>query len=508
MFKRKHTKYVLCLFIGLSSCLLYSQKSSQAAIRADGTPVNAISPGSKNISSNSLPATAITNPNCNTTFYAQTSAGVYECNTGIVNSPTLTSLVLPPAAGGFAIGPSFGFPAPNPTFWTTSGGTFWYYDGTNFINTGHSSGNAAAVNIGGSKNFLYNLVGGTGQVYKYNGTGAATLLATIPALALGGPYDLTGDDQDNFYYLRTQTPQSLNVYDPNGVLTCSFSLSGIPAAPSGGGFAIVGNTVAANTGVYYVGIISGSTVNFSASSMTLSPLDFANCYINTTFNSTITASPTSSLTCTTPSLTLTASTTVSPVTYTWSGPGIISPINNPTVLVNSAGVYTCSLTATAGCPQQTSISTFTVYGGTGLLTPTISSSGSLTCNSPTAQLSVAPNSVTNTILWSGPGISGANNTPTILVNAPGIYSVTLTNTVCSGTATFNVLSGISPLTLTASASATQICTPGSPASLSVTGAANYTWSPAASLVPSTGSVVVASPTITTTYTINGTNGVC
>lgn len=452
---------------------------------------------------------SISNPNCNTSFYAQSGATVYESGITIPNTSTLVSLPAP--AGGFAVGPSFGFPAPNPTFWTiTAGGTFAYYDGTSFINTGHSNSNAGAVNIGGSKNYIYNLVGSTGQVYKYNGTGAATLVATIPALAGGGPYDLIGDDQDNFYYLRTSAPQSLNVYNPSGVLTCSYSITGMAPATAGGGFAIVGNTVTAHTGAfYYVGTITGSVINFTSTASSFgTPSDFANCFLVTTFSSSISSSPSVSLTCSNPTITLTASSTLSPLSYTWTGPGILTPINNQSVQVNVAGVYTCSSTAAGACPIKTSVSTFTVLNGSNLLTPTISSTGSLTCTSPTTQLSVAPNSATNTILWAGPGIVGPNNTATIVANAAGIYSVTLTSTICSGTAIFNLASGIGPLTLTPTPSNAQICSSSSPVTLSVTGATNYTWSPAASLVPSTGSVVVASPVTTTTYTINGTNGVC
>ncbi|MBA2613207.1 MAG: gliding motility-associated C-terminal domain-containing protein [Bacteroidetes bacterium] len=144
------------------------------------------------------------------------------------------------------------------------------------------------------------------------------------------------------------------------------------------------------------------------------------------------------------------------------------------------------------------------------LTPTVSSTGSLSCSNQSTQLSVAPNSLTNTILWSGPGIVGANNTATIVANAVGVYSVSITSTaICSiGTATFNLAGGFSPLTLTPSPSSVQTCSSSGPVILSVTGASNYTWGPAASLVPSTGSIVAASPSVTTTYTINGVTGVC
>lgn len=447
--------------------------------------------------------------NCGSSFYAMVAGPVAESNTGIPNTSTVTTIV--PPGSGLAIGPAFGFAAPNPTYWTTSGGTLWYFDGTTFVNTGHSTGNVSAVNIGGSKNFIYNLVGGTGQVYVYNGTGPATLLATIPALAGGGPYDLVGDDQDNFYYLRTLPPQSLNVYDMTGAFTCSYSVNGIGAAGAGGGFAIVGNTVTAHNGVYYVGTFSGATVNFTSTPTSFgAPSDFANCYLVNTFNSTVTASPNATVTCAVPIVTLTATSTLTPLSYTWTGPGILTSPTSSVVNVNLPGLYTCTL-INAGCPNKTSISTFSVIAGPGLVTPTVASAGNLSCASATTQLSVAPNSPTNTILWNGPGIVGANNTATINVNAGGTYSVTVTNTVtgCSGTSTINLLSSIAPLSLTMTPSSAQICSPsGSSVSINVSGATSYTWSPSSSLTSSVGANVTASPTITTTYTVNGITGVC
>jgi gliding motility-associated-like protein len=447
--------------------------------------------------------------NCNTSFYAQTASGVFESNLGVLNTSTVTSLPLPPGAGGLTLGPAFGFPAPNPTYWTTSGGTYWYYDGTSFINTFHVMPNIAAVNMGGSKNFIYSMVGATGQVYKYNGTSTSTLVASIPAIAASGPYDIIGDDQDNFYYLRTLTPQSLNVYDPTGILTCSYNITGATISASGGGFAIVGNTVTAYNGTYHVGTISGSNVNFTTTTASFpSPADFANCYIDRSFASTITANPSATLTCaSSSSIALVATSTLSPVTYSWSGPGIVTA-NNNTVFVNVPGVYTCSLNTTTGCPTRLSISTFTVYSGN--ITPTISATNSLSCTAPTATLAVLPNLVPHVFFWSGPGISSSLTSSSITINAGSIYSVTVTNPVtgCSATQTINILNSIATLTINAVATATSLCSPSAPITMTASGAINYTWTPAGSTLPGTGSVVAANPTVTTTYSVNGASGVC
>ena len=261
-----------------------------------------------------------------------------------------------------------------------------------------------------------------------------------------------------------------------------------------------------------MGLISGNTVTFTFSPVSFpAPTDFANCPLPTTFSSTITASPSASLSCGNPSITLTATAGLSPLSYTWTGPGILTPINNQTVLVNVAGVYTCSLTTTTGCPTKKSVSTFTVINN--ILpptTPTITLTNSLSCTTSTAQLSVAPNSLTNTILWNGPGIIGLNNTPTITINAGGIYSVTLTSilTGCSATQTINVPSASPSLALNIAASNTLVCSTSAAITLTAAGATNYTWTPIGSTIPATGSIVAANPTITITYSVTGVTGVC
>ena len=181
-----------------------------------------------------------------------------------------------PGAAGLAVGPAFSFPAPNPTWWTLSGGTYWYFNNTGtWSNTGHTAGNGAAVNIGGGGSCLYNLVGANGGVYRYNGTGNGVLVANIlPAFSGGGPYDIVADMADNFYILKTNSPgQGLYAYNPQGVLTCSWTGVGMINQSAGCGFSILNtNNPSIHRAYYdangtdYVGnILPGvSTINFTA----------------------------------------------------------------------------------------------------------------------------------------------------------------------------------------------------------------------------------------------------
>lgn len=182
---------------------------------------------------------------------------------------------------GLAYGPNLSGGFPSPTFYTTISNVYYYWNGSAWVSTGHSTGTTAAVNIGVGPGCLYNLIGSSGQIWTYNGTGTGTYLTTISGFSGGGPYDLVVDECCNFYILKTTSPQSLQVYSPTGVLLASCTLSGMGNYSAGGGFAIVGNqVVVGNSGGLWVGTASGSNISFTNVSTSISSGgDFASCPI-------------------------------------------------------------------------------------------------------------------------------------------------------------------------------------------------------------------------------------
>lgn len=106
----------------------------------------------------------------------------------------------------------------------------------------------------------------------------------------------------------------------------------------------------------------------------------------------------------------------------------------------------------------------------------------------------ATNTATNSIA-AGPQFT------TPLMVTPGTFTYYASVTTCTAsprtpiTLTINALPVLNPVS-----SASLICT-GSSASLSVSGASSYSWTNAG-----TGSVIVVSPTVTTVYTVSGTDG--
>ena len=229
-------------------------------------------------------------------FCTKTKAQLAPCQNGLVywnlspiriydpslpyNGGNPVNSTVPNGAGGLSYGPNLNG-GPSPTYYTVISGIYNYWNGAAWVSTGHSA-SPSAVNLGHGPGCLYNLVGGSGNVYKYLGTGPDFLLVTVPGWGGGGPYDVVVDNCCNFYLLRTLAPQALWCFDPNGVLTTSCSLSNLPSSSAGGGFAIVGNqVVVGNGGGLWVGNISGGNVSFTNITTTITAYnDFASCPID------------------------------------------------------------------------------------------------------------------------------------------------------------------------------------------------------------------------------------
>ncbi len=207
-------------------------------------------------------------------------------------NPSPNTISLPTGSMGLAIGANINDPlAPSPTFYTSVGGTYYYYDGVSWINTGHGIGAPVSPNFGAGGGYIYNLDANTGAVYRYDGTGNSVLVATVtdfPILGLGGgPYDVVVDCAGNFYLMRCYTPAWLRKYSPSGILLEQWELRGAPVITSGAGFAITDNLLTFQNlrGLFQGTIHAGSayidvTVVPNASFFPQMPGDFANCAIS------------------------------------------------------------------------------------------------------------------------------------------------------------------------------------------------------------------------------------
>jgi gliding motility-associated-like protein len=280
------------------------------------------------------------------------------------------------------------------------------------------------------------------------------------------------------------------------------------------------NSIPAWTGGVSSGVGSYTATASSANTYTLTITDPANGCTRTGIVQvvpnagfpTVQASNTNSINCNVTTAQVVASTTATPVSYNWTGPGITGGATTPTASVNSGGQYTvvvtntismCSSTITIGVPSSITPTT-----------PSITATGSITCSSPTIALNGAPLSGV-TYTWTGPGIAGNANLSSVIVNMGGPYVLSVTNTSngCTGTQTISVSTNTTAPTvsLTTTSFTTTCAIPTATFNAVANPAAGTTYSWTAPATGSLNNYTIANPiasgagtyTIAVTNTVNG-----
>ncbi len=401
--------------------------------------------------------------------------------------------------GGLAIAHNLNGGTPSPAFYTSISGNFHYHDGTMWVNTGHA---AQAVNPGGGINYIFNKNGGNGQIFRYDGTAAATLITTVAPGS--GPYDLAVDAQDNFYHLYTSTsPGWVIRYDPNGVALDSVIVTGNPIQNAGGGFAMIGNTVFAvfNTNPsLYSGVIVGNTVNLTPIG-NMAASDLATCPSMANFTPPVPPEAAFIMShdtiCTGECITLTDTSMNNPTSWTWTIPGgspASSILPSPgTVCFNTAGVYTIQLVVSNIAGADTATKILVVNQ-----TPSASISGdTVLCRGESTTLDASPAGMS--YLWT---TSSTAQSITLFPQSSQSYSVVVTDNGCSDTAAIFVhVDILDPLQITGD---TVLCI-GESTTLSVmpNTASQYMWSNSMNTPQ-----ITVTPNVTTRYTVIVMEGVC
>jgi len=178
------------------------------------------------------------------------------------------------------------------------------------------------------------------------------------------------------------------------------------------------------------------------------------------------------------------------LTYGWSPSTGLSCTTcaSPTAAPVSSTTYTL-VTSNAGCNRDTAVTITVMPLPKVSLTPsaTICFGDSITLTATGGDTYHWSNNSTNSAIKVGPATTS-------------IYSVTATK-ICSASATTIITVDTPKLFVCC----TDTIKTGSSVNLSTTGSDNYTWSPGGSLSCSTCAYPVATPTITTTYTVMGTD---
>ncbi len=184
------------------------------------------------------------------------------------------------------------------------------------------------------------------------------------------------------------------------------------------------------------------------------------------------------------------------VSYSWSPSTGLSnaSIANPVATPSSTTTYVVSVTNGSGCVDQDTVVVTVVP----LATPLITSNGPTSfCAGKNVKLTSA---TATHYKWS---TSAADTLQSITVSTSGTYSVTIKNSIgCSASTSMNVT--VNPLPLIDAGLNAFVCT-NKKIQLNATGAITYSWKPAKTLSDSTIVNPLANPSVTTTYTVIGTN---
>lgn len=189
--------------------------------------------------------------------------------------------------------------------------------------------------------------------------------------------------------------------------------------------------------------------------------------------------------------------------YTWSPSNEIYNNNNNTVQVSPPTPTTFEVTGTDfnGCENSTTIN-ITLHNNPTL---NITTTADTICNGETTSITV---SGANTYNWTpNTGLNG-NNLSTVNASPTNSITYQVTGTSADGCKSVDSVSITViqlPIVQVSSANPNNLCL-GDSVILTASGADTYVWTPSITLNTDTGTSVVASPNLTTTYFVTGTAG--
>lgn len=220
----------------------------------------------------------------------------------------------------------------------------------------------------------------------------------------------------------------------------------------------------------------------------------------------VTASSSNTLTCTNTTVQAIVSTTSTPVTYNWSGPGITAGATTASATVNAPGTYNYTVTNTSsGCSTT---GTLAITQNTSVVTASTSVTNSLNCTTTTAQVIATTTTSPVSYVWSGSGITSGAGTATINVNQGGTFNYTVTNTGngCKTTGSQAVTQNTVLPNPTASPTGSITCSTSTVALNGGPAALTYTWSGPGFSGGTNSQNAVATTSGSYTLTVTGTNG--
>ena len=342
------------------------------------------------------------------------------------------------------------------------------------------------------------------------------LNASSPSLCAGGNSSITVNGASTYTWSSGSNSQSFAV-TPS--LTTTYSVTGSNAGCNAFGAITItvipiptltlvsspGNTICTGA-TATISVIGANNYTWSTGSNSNSVLVTPS--VNTVYS--VTGSNSGCIS--TESITISTGAISLPITIV-SSPSTICIGLSTTITASGASTYSWSNGSNASfiVVNPTVSSTYSVVGANGFCSGT---------NSANITVSALP-ILTITALPAGPICAGANATLNVigattyswnngsssnpLVVSPTVttvYTVTGDNNGCANTQTIAVTVGAGSIAVAITPNSSSLCLGGS-TTIFASGASSYTWSNGSNL-----NSIIVSPTVTTTYSIVGTNGVC
>lgn len=351
----------------------------------------------------------------------------------------------------------------------TGNDEFYYFDNVQVVSTGTPSVTPTAT--GGAINCINNSVtltgnaGASGASYAWTGPNGYTSSVQNPTVTTAGNYTLTATlggctgtatatvsiDTTHPNINASATPIQLTCVATSATLRGNSSTQGVSYSWSNGSsvIATTANTSINTPGIYTLTI--SNPVNGCTTSQQVAVTQ------NVTPPTDITASNSGTVTCNSPSITITGTVSSSGLTYNWTGPNGFTSSSLSTT-VTKGGTYILTATdPTNGC--FTSASTMVEENTAAPGEISINNSGTITCLTSSVTISGSSSSSGVTYAWTGPnGYSSSSSSATVMHG--GVYTLTASNLTngCKASKSTNVAENTAAPVVTISNSSPLSCT--------------------------------------------------
>jgi hypothetical protein len=340
----------------------------------------------------------------------------------------------------------------------------------------------------------------------WSGTGGYVNSGATVSINFAGTYTISGTGTNgctatiSVVISENKTPPVITIIPTSAVLTCANSSQSLMAnggisyvwTRSGGGFSATTPSVSVTTPDTY--FATGTDANGCTS------LGSINVTQNITVPSTSLNHSTTILTCTTPSISITANAVGS---YAWTSTGGFTA-TTAIINVTTPATYAVTITGSNGCTASTSVViTENKTLPTVSVTP-IPANGSLNCTNASMYLSGVSNGATYAWSKTGGGLT-TTGVSAITVNTPGTYTLTVGGSNgCTASASAIVTQDVSPPFPTVNLTSSSISCTNPSTTITASGGNTYLWAGPSNFI-STSAVVSINYPGTYIVTATGTN---